>query len=137
MRQLVAAAMCQGALGLSTGLFYAPQSFATTEEVIALAREAAARGGNLRQPYARRILPIRSGSPRRWTRRSRIGREAHLPVHISHIKALGVDVQGQAPAIIAHDRGGAARRPGGHRRPISLVGLGHEPGRLAGAALGA
>ena len=33
MRQMVAGAMCQGALGLSTGLFYAPQSFATTEEV--------------------------------------------------------------------------------------------------------
>jgi N-acyl-D-amino-acid deacylase len=30
-----------------------------------------------------------------------IGRQAHLPVHISHIKALGVDVQGMAPAIIA------------------------------------
>ncbi|WP_216073670.1 hypothetical protein, partial [Acinetobacter baumannii] len=31
----------------------------------------------------------------------RIGREGGLPAHISHIKALGVDVQGQAPAIIA------------------------------------
>ncbi|MBC7032269.1 D-aminoacylase, partial [Salmonella enterica subsp. enterica serovar Enteritidis] len=31
----------------------------------------------------------------------RIGREGRLPAHISHIKALGVDVQGQAPAIIA------------------------------------
>ena len=37
--------MCQGALGLSTGLFYAPQSFSTTEEVIALAREAGRLGG--------------------------------------------------------------------------------------------
>jgi N-acyl-D-aspartate/D-glutamate deacylase len=40
----------------------------------------------------------------------RIGREAHLPVNISHIKALGVDVQGQAPVIIAHVE--AAQRAG-------------------------
>ncbi|WP_340689111.1 amidohydrolase family protein [Sphingomonas donggukensis] len=39
MRALVAGAMCDGASGFSTGLFYAPQSYATTEEVIALARE--------------------------------------------------------------------------------------------------
>src|SRR3712207_9307625 len=39
-----------------------------------------------------------------------IGREARLPVNIAHIKALGVDVHGQAPAIIA--RVEAARRSG-------------------------
>ena len=41
-----------------------------------------------------------------------IGREGHLPVNISHIKALGVDVQGQAPTIIAHIE--AAQRTGQH-----------------------
>ena len=40
----------------------------------------------------------------------RIGREARIPVHISHIKALGVDVQGEAPLIIA--KVNAARRAG-------------------------
>ena len=45
MKALVAKGMCEGAVGLSTGLFYAPQSFATTAEVVAVAREAAIRGG--------------------------------------------------------------------------------------------
>ncbi|HEX8216055.1 MAG TPA: amidohydrolase family protein, partial [Allosphingosinicella sp.] len=45
MRRLVASGMCEGALGFSTGLFYAPQSFAATAEVTALAREAGLRGG--------------------------------------------------------------------------------------------
>src|SRR3546814_5825854 len=43
MKRLVADGMCQGALGFSTGLFYAPQSFSKTNEVIAIAREAAIR----------------------------------------------------------------------------------------------
>src|SRR6185369_12588665 len=45
MTDLVGQAMCEGALGLSTGLFYAPQSFAKRGEVVALAKAAAERGG--------------------------------------------------------------------------------------------
>src|SRR3546814_5669225 len=45
MTGLVDKAMCDGALGLSTGLFYAPQSFAKRDEVVALAKAAAAKGG--------------------------------------------------------------------------------------------
>lgn len=45
MTALVDKAMCDGALGLSTGLFYAPQSYARRDEVVALAKVAAARGG--------------------------------------------------------------------------------------------
>jgi len=45
MRSLVRKAMEEGAVGLSTGLIYAPGSFASPEEVIALAKEAAASGG--------------------------------------------------------------------------------------------
>ena len=44
-KELVAKGMCEGALGLSTGLFYVPQSFSKSDEVIALAKEAAKRGG--------------------------------------------------------------------------------------------
>src|SRR6266851_4059431 len=60
MKQLVARAMDEGAFGLSTGLYYAPQSYSKTEEVI--------------------------------DETIRIGREAKIPVHISHIKALGPEV---------------------------------------------
>ena len=100
MRGMVAAAMCRGALGLSTGLFYAPQSFAGTDEVVALAREAGTRGG-FYDSHIRDESSYTVGLAAAIGEALQIGREAHLPVHISHIKALGVDVQGQAPVIIA------------------------------------
>jgi N-acyl-D-amino-acid deacylase len=100
MRRLVADAMCHGALGLSTGLFYAPQSFAKTEEVIALAREAGRRGGSY-DSHIRDESSYTVGLEAAIDEAIRIGREGHLPSHISHIKALGVDVQGMAPRIIA------------------------------------
>lgn len=109
MRAMVAAAMCEGALGLSTGLFYAPQSFARTDEVVALAREAGRRGGTY-DSHVRDESSYTVGLHAAVDEAIAIGRDASLPVHISHIKALGVDVQGQAPAIIAKVE--AARRAG-------------------------
>lgn len=109
MKTMVADAMCHGALGLSTGLFYAPQSFATTEEVIELAREAGKRGGSY-DSHIRDESSYTVGLAAAIDEAIRIGREGKLPAHISHIKALGVDVQGQAGAIIAKVE--AARRAG-------------------------
>ena len=109
MRRIVAASMCQGALGLSTGLFYAPQSFSRTDEVVALAHEAAARGG-VYDSHLRDESSYSIGLAAAVDEAITIGREAGLPVNISHIKALGVDVHGQAPAIIARIE--AARRAG-------------------------
>ena len=109
MRRMVADGMCGGALGLSSGLFYAPQSFATTAEVTALAREAAVRGG-LYDSHIRDESSYSIGLAAAVDEAITIGRDAGLPVNISHIKALGVDVHGQAPAIIA--RVEAAQRAG-------------------------
>lgn len=99
MRGLVAQAMCEGAVGLSSGLYYAPQSFASTEEVIVLAREAALRGGvydtHLRDEGSDNIGLIAAVAEA-----LEIGREAGIPVHIAHIKALGVDVHGQSGRVI-------------------------------------
>jgi N-acyl-D-aspartate/D-glutamate deacylase len=100
MKAIVARAMCQGAVGLSTGLFYAPQSFASTEEVGALAREAGARGG-VYDSHIRDESSYTIGLAAAVDEAIAIGRLGRLPVNISHIKALGVDVHGQAPAIIA------------------------------------
>jgi N-acyl-D-aspartate/D-glutamate deacylase len=100
MKALVANAMCRGALGLSTGLFYAPQSFARTDEVIALALEAGRRGGTY-DSHLRDESSYTVGLAAAVEEALAIGREARIPVNISHIKALGVDVHGQAPAIIA------------------------------------
>ncbi|MGZ8342073.1 MAG: N-acyl-D-amino-acid deacylase family protein [Allosphingosinicella sp.] len=109
MRSLVAAAMCKGAMGLSTGLFYAPQSFAKTEEVAALAREAGRRGGTY-GTHLRDESSYTIGLAAAVDEAITIGREGRLPVHISHIKALGVDVHGQAPVIVAKVE--SARRAG-------------------------
>ena len=109
MQGMVARAMCQGALGLSSGLFYAPESFAATDEVVALAREAASRGG-VYDTHIRDESSYSIGLMAAVDEAIAIGREAGLPVNFSHIKALGVDVQGQAPLII--ERIEAARRSG-------------------------
>jgi N-acyl-D-amino-acid deacylase len=108
MKSLVASGMCEGALGLSTGLFYAPQSFAKTDEVIAVAREAAARGGTY-DSHIRDESSYTIGLKGAIGEAIEIGRQAGMPVHISHIKALGVDVAGQAPAIIAMVEAARAR----------------------------
>jgi N-acyl-D-aspartate/D-glutamate deacylase len=100
MKTMVARAMCEGALGFSTGLFYAPQSFARTGEVAALAREAARRGG-VYDSHIRDESSYTIGLEAAVDEALVVGREAGLPVNISHIKALGVDVHGQGPAIIA------------------------------------
>ena len=99
MRELVAGAMCEGAFGLSSGLFYAPQSFASTDEVVAVAREAGLRGG-LYDTHQRDESSYGIGLLGSVREVLEIGRRAEIPVHISHIKALGVDVQGEAAAVI-------------------------------------
>jgi N-acyl-D-aspartate/D-glutamate deacylase len=100
MKKLVAKGMCEGGVGLSAGLFYAPQSFAKTEEVIAVAREAAIRGG-LYDTHQRDESSYTIGLLGSVREVIRIGREAGMPVHFAHLKALGVDVQGKAGAVIA------------------------------------
>ncbi|HEX8193618.1 MAG TPA: amidohydrolase family protein [Allosphingosinicella sp.] len=109
MRRIVADGMCGGAMGLSTGLFYAPQSFATTAEVSALARQAGLRGG-VYDSHIRDESSYSIGLAAAVEEALTVGRDGRLPVNISHIKALGVDVHGQAPAIIARIE--AARRAG-------------------------
>jgi len=100
MRGLVAKAMCEGALGLSTGLFYAPQSFARTDEVVALAREAALRGG-VYDSHQRDESSYTIGLMGSVEEALEIGKRAGLPVHFAHIKALGADVHGQSGDVIA------------------------------------
>lgn len=100
MKALVGKAMREGAFGLSTGLYYAPGSFAKTEEVIALARIVAARGG-IYDSHQRDESSYTIGLLASVQEVLDIGRGARIPVNISHIKALGVDVWGKAPEVIA------------------------------------
>lgn len=99
MKALVARNMDDGAFGISTGLYYAPQSYAKTEEVIELSKIAAAKGG-VYDTHMRDEGSYSIGLLGAIKETIRIGREAKIPVHISHIKALGPDVWGQSkPAI--------------------------------------
>src|SRR5262252_3352463 len=100
MKQYVARAMAEGAFGLSTGLYYAPQSYAKTEEVIELSKVAAAKGG-IYDTHMRDEGSYSIGLLGAIKETIRIGREAKIPVHISHIKALGPDVWGQSKPALA------------------------------------
>lgn len=82
MKAFVERAMEEGALGLSTGLFYLPGSFATTEEVIELSRVAASYGGI----YISHMRNEGDGVFESVRETIRIGREAGIPVQMTHHK---------------------------------------------------
>jgi len=82
MKELVHAAMAQGAVGLSTGLIYIPGAYAPTEEVVELAKSAAVYGGvyasHMRDEGAQILEAIHEAA--------RVGEQAGMPVQISHFK---------------------------------------------------
>jgi N-acyl-D-aspartate/D-glutamate deacylase len=100
-QELVRQGMREGAFGMSTGLFYVPQSFSKTDEVIALAKVAAESGGIYDSHLRDEDSYTPGGVKGAVAEAIEIGREAHLPIMISHIKALGKGVWGQAPQIIS------------------------------------
>jgi N-acyl-D-aspartate/D-glutamate deacylase/acetyl esterase/lipase len=99
MKELVRLSLDQGAIGLSTGVYYAPGSYAKTEEVIELAKVAAERGG-IYDSHIRDESSYSIGLLDSVREVIRIAREAKIPVHISHIKALGTDVWGKSGEVI-------------------------------------
>jgi N-acyl-D-aspartate/D-glutamate deacylase len=101
MKAHVTRAMCDGALGLSAGLYYAPQSFAQTAEVAALAAVAGRHNG-IYETHLRDEGSASIGLIPAIDEAIAIARDGKLPLHIAHIKALGADVQGMAPKVIAH-----------------------------------
>ncbi len=97
MQQLLADDMRKGSLGLSTGLEYEAGFYSTRDEVIALAKTAAAEGG-------RYISHIRSEDMNLETALDEIiavGREAKLPVQVSHIKIAMRSKWGRAGNLLA------------------------------------
>jgi len=85
MQALVDKAMLDGAVGFSTGLLYVPGTFATTEEVISLAEVASKHGG----VYASHIREQGAKLHESIDEAVRVGREANMPVQISHLKIKG------------------------------------------------
>jgi N-acyl-D-amino-acid deacylase len=97
MKALVAQAMQQGAMGVSTALIYPPGHYAKTEELIELARVAAQYGGI----YASHMRSEGKSEVAAIDEALRIGREAGIPVEIFHLKVVGKPRWGNMPKIVA------------------------------------
>ena len=99
MRALVTKAMREGAFGVGSGLFYAPQSYATTAEVIAVVSAAKPFGG-VYDTHQRDESSYSIGLLASVRETIRIGCESGLTANVGHIKALGVDVWGKADSVL-------------------------------------
>ena len=106
MKSMVADAMKDGALGVSTALIYPPGHYAKTDELIALAKVAAQYGGiygtHMRSEGASEMQAIDEAI--------RIGREGGLPVEIFHLKVIGKSRWGSMPRVV--EKIDAARESG-------------------------
>lgn len=97
MTALVDTLMEQGALGVWTALEYAPASYSTTDELIALAKAARRHGGI----YASHMRNEGAKIDDALTELFRIAREADIPAEISHLKVSGRRSWGRMPRVLA------------------------------------
>ena len=97
MKRLVREAMQDGAVGVSTSLEYPPAPYAKTDELIALAAEAGRFGGI----YATHMRSEGDAIMQSVDETVRIGREAHIPVEIWHLKVAGKENWGRMPEVLA------------------------------------
>jgi dihydroorotase/N-acyl-D-amino-acid deacylase len=102
MEAITKQAVDEGAVGLASALIYPPGRFATTEELIATARVAGGYWTHLRNESGNIDVAIDEAI--------RIGREAHVPVNIFHLKIGGQANWGRMPAIVKKIE--AARKSG-------------------------
>jgi N-acyl-D-aspartate/D-glutamate deacylase len=105
LKSLVDQGMRDGAWGLSTGLYYTPGGYADIEELVELAKVAAAHGGF----YASHIRDESTGLLASVDEAITIGRRAGLPVHISHLKAFSPRAWGKAADAVALIAGARAK----------------------------
>ncbi|MDX1480082.1 MAG: amidohydrolase family protein [Woeseiaceae bacterium] len=111
MRALVDRAMAEGAFGLSTGLFYVPGSYASTEEVIELARSAAAWDGAIYDTHDRDLGAVYQGVgyDASVMEAIRIGEASGLPVVFSHYNPQGAHNYGRGDDAAAYVNEARAR----------------------------
>ena len=96
MKRLVADAMKDGALGVSTALIYPPGHYAKTEELIASAKVAGQYGG----VYATHMRSEGTSEMAAIDEAIRIGREAGVPVEIFHLKVSGKPRWGSMTKVV-------------------------------------
>ena len=106
MKSLVAQAMKDGAMGISTALIYPPGHYAKTGELIEMAKVASQYGGI----YASHMRSEGATEMQALDEAIRIGREGGLPVEIFHLKVSGKTRWGSMPRVI--DKIQAARDSG-------------------------
>jgi N-acyl-D-amino-acid deacylase len=138
MKELVAGAMEQGAMGLSAGLIYAPASYAAVDEIVELARVAARYGGgyvsHIRSEGDRLLEAVREAIG--------IGESAGTWVQIHHLKASGQQNWGKVHTAIREIEAARARgldvtanmypyRASGTSLSAIIPGWAHEGGREA------
>jgi N-acyl-D-amino-acid deacylase len=92
MRAMIAQAMGEGAFGLSTGLKYLPGTYSTIDEVVALAQAAADSGGIYTSHLREEGLGLLEGVGEAIE----IGRRAHIPIVLTHHKAVGQQMWGKS-----------------------------------------
>jgi len=97
MEELVERAMLDGAVGFSTGLIYVPGTYSKTPEVIGLAKAAAKYNG----VYASHIRDEADGMTNAVEEAINIGRQAGLPVEISHFKTTYKPNWGRSTSMVA------------------------------------
>ncbi|HYL86424.1 MAG TPA: D-alanyl-D-alanine carboxypeptidase/D-alanyl-D-alanine-endopeptidase [Candidatus Angelobacter sp.] len=97
MKSLVEQAMKDGALGVSSALIYPPNIYAKTDELIALAQVASKYGGL----YASHMRSEGASEMAALAEAIRIGREAHLPVEVFHLKVSGKPRWGSMKNVVA------------------------------------
>jgi N-acyl-D-amino-acid deacylase len=97
MVALVDTMMEQGALGVWSALEYAPASYSSTDELIALAKAARRHGGI----YASHMRNEGSQIDRALDELFRVAREADIPAEISHLKVAGRRSWGRMPTVLA------------------------------------
>ncbi len=97
MKELVRRAMKDGAVGLSTGLIYLPGTFSRTDEIIELARVAAAFDGLYVSHMRHEDWRIEQALEEVF----QIARQARIRAHISHVKLAGERAWGRAAAVLA------------------------------------
>lgn len=97
MKELVAEAMREGAMGVSSALEYPPAPYASTDELIALASVSVEHGGI----YATHMRNEGNGEMDALEETARIAREAHIGVEIFHLKTSGKPNWGKMPEVVA------------------------------------
>ncbi len=131
MKQLVAQAMEQGALGLSTSLQYVPDRFASTDEIVELAKVAARYGGVYFTHQRSESVRIFESLDEVFA----IAERASIPAEIWHLKTAYKASFGKMPEVLQRHRSGAGARPRRHRQSVSLHPRVERP-RLVPAAVG-